>query len=100
MLRSDIGSASLIGRLTEVGKVCAWIDVSNAFDPASAAAVGVNLERFSGCDVVYGDPLHLNPPAIRSAGQVPRAPAVSRKVCTEAALVRTHEPKCEEWRTP
>jgi len=36
---------SLIGRLTDAGKVCAWVDVSNALDPASAAAVGVNLAR-------------------------------------------------------
>jgi recombination protein RecA len=31
-----------IGR---AGKVCAWIDVSDAFDPASAAAAGVDLAR-------------------------------------------------------
>ncbi len=31
--------------LTQAGRVCAWIDVSNALDPASAAAAGVDLER-------------------------------------------------------
>ena len=36
---------ALIARLTETNKVCAWIDVSNAFDPVSAAAVGVNLRK-------------------------------------------------------
>jgi recombination protein RecA len=36
---------SFIARLTQAGKVCAWIDVSNALDPASAAAVGVDLDR-------------------------------------------------------
>src|ERR1700754_4446316 len=36
---------SVIARLTEVGKVCAWIDVSNTFDPASAAAVGADLTK-------------------------------------------------------
>jgi recombination protein RecA len=36
---------SFIARMTEVNKVCAWIDVSNAFDPASAVAVGVNLRK-------------------------------------------------------
>jgi recombination protein RecA len=36
---------SLMARLTEADKVCAWIDVSNAFDPASAAAVGVDLTK-------------------------------------------------------
>ncbi len=36
---------SFLARITEADKVCAWIDVSNAFDPASAAAVGVNLKK-------------------------------------------------------
>jgi recombination protein RecA len=34
-----------VAGLTRSGRVCAWIDVSNALDPASAAAAGVNLER-------------------------------------------------------
>jgi recombination protein RecA len=36
---------SLLARMTATGKVCAWIDVSNALDPVSAAAAGVSLER-------------------------------------------------------
>jgi recombination protein RecA len=36
---------SFIARMTEANKVCAWIDVPNAFDPLSAAAVGVNLKK-------------------------------------------------------
>jgi recombination protein RecA len=36
---------SFLARITEANKVCAWIDVSNSFDPASAAAVGVNLKK-------------------------------------------------------
>lgn len=36
---------SFLARITEANKVCAWIDVSNAFHPASAAAVGVNLKK-------------------------------------------------------
>jgi recombination protein RecA len=36
---------SFIARITGANKVCAWIDVSNAFDPVSAAAVGVNLKK-------------------------------------------------------
>jgi hypothetical protein len=36
---------SFVSRLTREGRVCAWIDVSDAFDPESAAAVGVNLSR-------------------------------------------------------
>jgi len=31
--------------MTRAGKVCAWIDVSNALDPESAAATGVDLSR-------------------------------------------------------
>jgi RecA/RadA recombinase len=36
---------SFLARITQASKVCAWIDVSNALDPASAAAVGIDLER-------------------------------------------------------
>jgi hypothetical protein len=36
---------SFLAQLTLTGKVCAWIDVSNAFDPASAAAAGIDLAR-------------------------------------------------------
>jgi hypothetical protein len=36
---------SFLARVIEMNKLCAWIDVSNAFDPASAAAMGVDLQR-------------------------------------------------------
>jgi recombination protein RecA len=36
---------SFVARSTQAAKVCAWIDVSNAFDPISAAAAGVDLAR-------------------------------------------------------
>ena len=36
---------SFLARMTQVGKVCAWVDVSNTLDPASAAAAGVDLMR-------------------------------------------------------
>lgn len=36
---------SFLARTTQAAKVCAWIDVSNAFDPASAATAGVDLAR-------------------------------------------------------
>lgn len=36
---------SFIARMTQASKVCAWIDVSNCFDPVSAAATGLDLER-------------------------------------------------------
>jgi len=36
---------SFLSQMTQTGKVCAWIDVSNALDPESAAATGVDLSR-------------------------------------------------------
>src|SRR5689334_19871294 len=36
---------SFLSRMTRANKVCAWIDVSNSFDPQSAAAAGVDLAR-------------------------------------------------------
>jgi hypothetical protein len=36
---------SFIARLTKANKVCAWIDVSDNLDPASAASCGVDLAR-------------------------------------------------------
>jgi hypothetical protein len=36
---------SFLARITSTGKVCAWIDASNSFHPASAASVGVDLKR-------------------------------------------------------
>jgi hypothetical protein len=38
-------SLSFLAQLTRVGKVCAWVDVSNALHPESAAAAGVDLSR-------------------------------------------------------
>ena len=36
---------SFVARLTQMGKVCAWIDVSNTLRPDLAAAAGVDLQR-------------------------------------------------------
>src|ERR1700729_981417 len=36
---------SFLAQTMQAGKVCAWIDVSNTFDPLSAAASGVDLAR-------------------------------------------------------
>jgi len=36
---------SFIARITQAAKVCAWIDVSNSLDPASASAAGVDFNR-------------------------------------------------------
>jgi recombination protein RecA len=36
---------SFLSRITQESKACAWVDVSNVFDPASAAATGIDLAR-------------------------------------------------------
>jgi len=36
---------ALLGQATRRGECCAWIDTSGAFDPASAAEAGVDLDR-------------------------------------------------------
>jgi recombination protein RecA len=36
---------AFVSQMTRTAKVCAWIDVSNALDPESAAATGVDLSR-------------------------------------------------------
>ena len=36
---------SFLSRITQAGKVCAWIDVSNNLHPESAVAMGVDLSR-------------------------------------------------------
>jgi hypothetical protein len=36
---------SFVAQLTRAGKVCAWVDVSDALSPESAAACGVDLAR-------------------------------------------------------
>jgi recombination protein RecA len=36
---------TFLSRITAEGKVCAWIDASNTFNPSAAASVGVDLKR-------------------------------------------------------
>jgi recombination protein RecA len=36
---------SFISGITHTDKVCAWVDISNAFHPESAAAAGIDLRR-------------------------------------------------------
>jgi hypothetical protein len=38
-------AASFFARMSRASKLCAWIDVSNTFDPLAAAAVGLDLDR-------------------------------------------------------
>src|SRR5271168_1081844 len=36
---------AFLASITQAGKVCAWVDVTDALDPESAAATGVDLSR-------------------------------------------------------
>jgi recombination protein RecA len=38
-------SFAILGQATRQGECCAWIDAAGAFDPVSAAEMGVDLER-------------------------------------------------------
>lgn len=42
--RTSVALAFLAG-ITGTGKVCAWVDASDTFHPASAASVGIDLQR-------------------------------------------------------
>ena len=56
---------SFLARTTQTGKVCAWVDVSDAFDPTAAAAAGVDLTRilWVRCGVI-AQTRHLTPAAV------------------------------------
>lgn len=47
---------SFVSKLTQAGRVCAWVDVSDMFHPESAAAAGVDLARllWIRCGVLKG----------------------------------------------
>lgn len=50
---------SFLARITREGRVAAWVDVSDTFDPESAAAAGVDLDRvlWVRCGVVSPKPI-------------------------------------------
>lgn len=64
--RTTTGLA-LLSSLTLAGNVCAWIDVDDAFDPESAAANQVDLERLLW--VRCGKLQRTPPPVARAEGQ-------------------------------
>jgi hypothetical protein len=57
---------SFVSQMTQAGKVCAWVDVSNALHPESAAATGVDLSRLLW--VRCGVPLSTNTQSISKDG--------------------------------
>jgi recombination protein RecA len=56
---------SFIAQMTQAGKVCVWVDVSNVLHPESAAASGVDLSRllWVRCGVQTGPHVQLSQPA-------------------------------------
>src|ERR1700684_1630649 len=47
---------AFVAAMTQEGKVCAWVDVSDTLNPESAAAIGVELTRllWIRCGVIHG----------------------------------------------
>jgi recombination protein RecA len=69
--RTSLALSFIVG-LTEAGRVCAWVDVSDALDPESAAAIGVDLDRllWVRCGV---QPQQQTLPGFVAARQSPKA---------------------------
>jgi recombination protein RecA len=57
---------SLCSQITRDAKVCAWIDVSNALHPESAASVGIDLKRllWVRCGMARLDTQHSSSPSV------------------------------------
>jgi len=73
---------ALLARTTAAGELGAWVDRADAFDPASAASAGVDLER-----VLWVRPRDVGE-ALQSVEHVLQAggfPLVLLDLCTEAA---------------
>jgi hypothetical protein len=72
--RTTLALATLAG-LTQQGQSCAYVDASNALDPLSAAALGVDLRR-----LLWVCPMELHPkasrPALRQDHILPLDPAL------------------------
>jgi len=57
---------SFLAQMTQTEKVCAWIDVSDALDPESAAAAGVDLSRLLWVRCGVQASSHVQPPVKRA----------------------------------
>src|ERR1700678_3206694 len=66
---------AFVGSMTQAGKVCAWVDVSDTLHPESAAAIGVDLSRLlwvrCGSSPGSAPPPHATVRALRTAGHTP-----------------------------
>jgi recombination protein RecA len=68
---------AFLASITGQGKACAWIDVSDALHPESAAAAGVDLDRllWVRCGNVVA-PSNTMPAEIQPVGQIPQTTRV------------------------
>ena len=85
--RTDI-ALSFVAQLTQASKVCAWIDVSNNFDPVSAAAAGVDLARllWVRCGVVQETAKKRPARSFVLPEQVPRPTSCQARATTAEVL--------------
>jgi recombination protein RecA len=62
---------SFTAQITQTGKVCAWIDVSNALSPESASAIGIDMNRllWVRCGVTNAIPA---PPSSQASFSLPQ----------------------------
>jgi recombination protein RecA len=67
---------TFVANLTQAGKVCAWVDVSDTLHPESAAAIGVDLSRLLWIRCgrsTESEPLPGSPvPGLRMAEKLPK----------------------------
>ena len=82
---------SFVARRTSEGRVCAWVDVSDALDPESAAANGVNLKQLLW--VRCRDSVHHHLSAAQIGGQIVAEPVKIGRgpfACHSAEIVALH----------
>jgi recombination protein RecA len=91
---------SFLARLTQAGKVCAWIDVSNSLRPESVAAAGVGLHHllWVRCGVSQNSGATRG---LEKAFSLPEkymiAPPTKRGLCFVAALLAATAKKLFDW---
>jgi recombination protein RecA len=113
--RTSLALAFVAG-MTRAGRVCAWVDVSNALHPESAAAIGVDLSRllWIRCGLRPDDPYRPSgkpqfafpekyttpPPAIQGlhgGGHGPHPRKEANGLSTSVGeLFGSHSPRCAE----
>src|SRR5271156_47250 len=97
---------TFVANLTQAGKVCAWVDVSDTLHPESAAALGVDLSRLlwircgRSCGrTIESAPLPEKPPKRKpgisqGGGAHPRMEA--KGLSTAVSNLLTAAPRCAE----